>query len=422
MNQSPSENSELPEESPQLSESFNSFSIEGNCNQAVQGNKNLVNQVSAKNINNSQIFQIIADNPNLLTEALQLVVTQNSNLSSNQESQNNLLIKQGRKLINKGEFQEAIEYFFDIKEEVWHQNNNNLRYLILANIGLAHLGLENLKEAADNFLEALQYNEDDEKALALTAMGYEIQGNYEEAETLIQKVLNKNPGNALAHSIRIRMCPNTLSLEAVKKTVPEYYHDKVEVLAALGNAAIDRENYAQAEIWFKQAIDLAESDTKQIKSGLAFALLKPYSEDFYLSQLGQIDPQIKNKLEQAIDLYTDILDNSYPNPEKLSRRELRSVFNRCSALWLLNRVDEAIRDIEIVLQVEPENLQNIRQYARLLYAQGNSELAIAKMGEAAADFQFLEATIDLIIYLLEDNQFQEGESLINEFLEMNLIY
>lgn len=362
MNQSFSDNSELPEESPQFSESFNSFSIEGDRNQAVQG----------------------------------------------------------RKLINKGKFRESIEYFLDIKEEVWHQKDNfNIRYLILANIGLANLGLEKLKEASDCFLEALQYNEDDEKALALTAIGHEIKGNYEEAEQLVRRVLYKNPGNALAHSLRIRMCPNTLSLEEVEKTVPKNYHDRVEVLAALGSAALDRKKYDLAEIWFHQAINLAESDTKQVKSALAFALLKPCSEELYLAQLGQLDPQAKEKIERAVDLYTDILNNSYPNPKQLSSIELRSLSNRCSALWILNRLDEAVRDIEIVLQVEPEDLQNIRQYARLLFAQGNTELAIAKMREAATDFQFFEAVIDLIIYLLEDNQFSEAENLINKLQEID---
>ncbi len=421
MSQSFSDNSKSLKESPQFDKSFNSFSIEGNYNQSVQGSKNSANQIAANSINNSQILNIIASNPSHLAEAFQLLVNQNNQSNSNQESQNNLLIKQGRKLINQGKFRESIEYFLDIKEEIWYQEDNfNIRYLILANIGLANLGLEKLKEASNCFLEALQYNEDDETALALTAIGYEIKGNYEEAEKLVRQVLNKNPGNALAHSTRIRMCPDTLPLQEVEKIVPEHYHDKVEVLAALGNAALDRKNYERAKIWFQQAVDLAEGDTKQLKSALAFSLLKPYSEELYLAQFGQLDPQTKEKIEQAVDLYTDILNNSYPNPEQLSSVELRSLSNRCSALWILNRVDEAIRDIEIVLEVEPGDWQNLRQYARLLFAQGNTELAIAKMREAAGDFQFLDATIDLIIYLLEDNQFQKGESLINELLERDV--
>jgi tetratricopeptide (TPR) repeat protein len=103
-----------------------------------------------------------------------------------------------RTLISQGQFNSAIQYLEALKLELWYQADSILKYRLLANYGMAKLGLDEIADAAAKFVEALQYNPEDDRAISYAAMGYVFQRDYTNAERLIEEALRRNPANELA--------------------------------------------------------------------------------------------------------------------------------------------------------------------------------------------------------------------------------
>lgn len=419
MSQSSFNNSELPERTQNISESnsedlvaYEKRSVEGSDNQVVQADGSSVNQLSLNNSNNNLILQTNASSIDLSS-----LINQLANFKNLQNNQ----IEHGKELVQRREFNLALDYFLRLKEELWNTAEDDIKYQIWAYIGLANYELENLKDTAKCFINALKFRKpDNAQSLALAAMGYELIDDYTQALKYAEQAIDLNQGNSIANGIIIRINASNSTLEELVNLIPPLYRDDVNVLGALGNAALDKDKLTQAEEYFKQAIELAEGNTKRLKLTLSFALLKPFTSKVPLFLIGQFDSEKQKKIEQAVELLTDVLDNTIPNPDCISKIQLDAIINRSSAYWLLDKQEEAIRDIEIALQTNLENSQLGRQYADILYRSGNIEKAILELREIAADFQNPEAALDLASILVEHNSFQEAEELLNKILEKDL--
>jgi tetratricopeptide (TPR) repeat protein len=319
------------------------------------------------------------------------------------------------KLIEQGQPKQALQYLTDLKTKLWHKADSIIKYRLLANIGMAKLALDQIDEAAAAFLEARQYNSEDEKALALAAMGYVLQGGYTQAEELIQIVLQKNPANAIAHSLRVQMAPTTDSIESVLDRVPSPYRNNPDVMVALGQAALERKLYTKAEEWFQAAINKGEGNLDNVKVFLGIALMEPVTQDFPPILAGQLDELNKSKLERAVDLFTDVLPGPHPNPNDLSRFELTALVNRSGAWRLLGRCDEAIRDIEIALQRETDNPYFIKQRALLAHEKGDEAQAYNYLVMIISCHETPEASLLAASSLIELKQFVEAKKVLEQF-------
>lgn len=419
MSQSSINNSEPPERSQNSTESKSedslsreTRSVEGSNNQVVQADGSSVNQLSLNNSNNNLILQTNASSIDLSSLINQLAIFKNL-----QNSQ----IEHGKELIQKREFNIALDYFLRLKEELWNTAEDDIKYQIWAYIGLANYELENFQDTAKCFINALRFRKpDNAQSLALAAMGYELIDDYAQALKYAKQAIELNPGNSIANGIIIRINASNSTLEELVNLIPPLYRDDVNVLGALGNAALDKDKLTQAEEYFKQAIELADGNTKRLKLALSFALLKPFTSKVPLFLIGQFDSEKQKKIEQAVELLTDVLDNTIPNPESISKIQLDAIINRSGACWLLDKREDAIRDIEIALQTNLENSQLGRQYADILYRSGNIEKAILELKKIAVDLQNPQATLDLAGILVEHNAFQEAEELLNKRIEQDV--
>ncbi|MBE9117313.1 hypothetical protein IQ249_15545 [Lusitaniella coriacea LEGE 07157] len=343
-----------------------------------------------------------------------------SNESSRFTDERHKRIDHAQTLINQGQFNEAIQYIENLKAEFWYKVDNSLKYRILANLGIANLGLDEVNRAAAKFLEALQYNPEDDRAIAYAAMGYLFQEDYARAEKSIEKALEKNPANTLAYSLLVRVIHVTDPIESVVERIPPAYRNSLDVLVALGEAALRRGRCDKAEEWWQTALKSCDdSSMDRVKAALGAALLKPITHYYPLIAVGQLLETQKDSLERAVSLFTDVLGGDYVSPKNLSRLKFNTLTNRSAALRLLSRHDEAIRDLEIARQKEPDNPYLIKQRVLLAHEKGNEEEACRYAKQILSLPETPEAFLLVASSLMARNLDREAEDILNQFLKID---
>lgn len=327
-------------------------------------------------------------------------------------------IDHAQTLIDQGQFNQAVQYLNGLKAELWYQLGDILKYRLLANLGMAKLGLDEISDAATTFIEALQYNREDDKAIAYTAMGYVFQKNYTKAESLIEEALQRNPASAFAYSLRVRVAPVTATIESVLEQVPSKYRGSPDVLVALGEAALNRRLYDKAEEWWQVALEgNNDRSMDSVKAFLAVVLIEPVAENYSLIAAGQLSEHQKHNLERAISLLTEVLGGEYVNPYDLSHLKFTALVNRASALRLLGRHDEAIRDIEVSRQKEPDDHYLVKQRALLAHEKGDEEGAYSYVSQILSSPQTPEASLLAGSSLMALNRDKEAEKILDQFLQ-----
>jgi tetratricopeptide (TPR) repeat protein len=322
-------------------------------------------------------------------------------------------------LIKQGQFNQAVQYLESLKAELWYQLDDILKYRLLTNLGMAKLGLDESSDAAAaKFLEARQYNPQDDTALALAAMGYVFQQDYSNAENFIEKALQKNPANALAYSLRVRIASVTESIESVLEQIPPPYHECLDVLVAVGEAALKRGLYEKAEECWQAALNNNNgSSMDSVKAFLGVALMEPITQNYPLIAAGQLLEFQKHSLERAVSLFTEVLGGIYVNPNDLSHLKFTALVNRAGTLRLLGQYDEAIRDIEMALMTKNEEPHLIKQRALLAHEKGNEEEAYSYVQQILLSPKTPEASLLAATFLMALKRVKKAEDILDQFLQ-----
>jgi tetratricopeptide (TPR) repeat protein len=344
-----------------------------------------------------------------------------SNKPSGLNDERHKRIDHARTLINQGKFSQTVQYLEALREEIWSQADHKLKYRLLANLGMAKLGLDEISDGAAKFLEALQYNLEDDQAIAYAAMGYMFQGDHINAEKLIKDALQRNPANELAHSLRIRIIPVTESIESVLEQIPNAYNESPDVLVALGEAALNRGLYDKADKWWQSALSKNNGNgMDSVKVALGSALLETIAQDYPLIAAGQLSDSQKCNLERATTLFTEVIKGDYTDPNDLTKTKSIALINRSGAFRLLGRYDESIRDLEMARQKEPDDPYLIKQRALLAHEKGNEEEAYEYAQQILLSPKTPEAFLLASSSLIELNRANEAEDLLNRFLQIDI--
>jgi tetratricopeptide (TPR) repeat protein len=204
----------------------------------------------------------------------------------------------------------------------------------------------------------------------------------------------------------------------VLEQIPSAYRESPDVLVALGEAAINRKLYDKAEEWWQTALHgNTDSSMDSVKVFLGATLIKPVAENYPLIAAGQLSDSQRHSLERAVSLFTEVLGGDYVDPRDLSHLKFTALTNRAAARRLMGRHDEAIRDIEIARQKEPEDPYLIKQRALLAHEKGNEAEAYSYASQILAFPDTPEASLLAANSLIALNRGKEAEEILNQFLQ-----
>ena len=263
---------------------------------------------------------------------------------------------------------QALDYLEQQKRLLWSSASPHVKCRLLMATGVAHLRLANEQRAAELFLEAVQYDPNDEKTICNAAVGYMILEDLSKASELVQTVLARNPANSYARSLLIQA-----SLEPLNEVVsqlPEYCIKNQEIAFALGALAKKQGALAQAENWYRVACHASKDVSPDIKATLAQTIFERLQqEEAFALQVGQITDELRTRLCEVEQLLSEAWEAM--SEERARRPRLSWLLTRGMVRRNLGKQRNARADAEEALRLDPKNA--VAKYLAALLADDSGD-------------------------------------------------
>lgn len=319
-----------------------------------------------------------------------------------------------RELIKQKKPKAAIDLLEDLKKRVWYKADNLVKFRLLSNLGASKLALEEEVEASKFFIEAYQYNKDDEKALSNLSLAYLLTGDKENAVVYARKTLEKNPSNEQGLSVLLQ-ASNKKERDAFLKTLSGTAKNTPEVYFSLGFVEYKNKDFEQSESYLRKALDSDKDKSLEIISFLAGVLIEKN-----IPKMRQLDAEgVKEKdnpdIEEAIELYTQ----AWKQVEQtdLVKAKLSWLINISFAKRILGRINEAIIDAKKAYELNPDNIDATKNYALILWEKKEYDEAYNLLEPFKESKDFLQASYLMALIKRDEKDFDSAILLIKEQLE-----
>lgn len=313
----------------------------------------------------------------------------------------------------------ALDQFKKLKERIWTDAPPIVKFRILINMAAAHFELNNEQKAAELLLEAFQYNSEDEKAFSNRALAHYLLGELESATEYAKQTLEKNPANINARVVLIHVFSRTEPLERVITQVPDYLQEKPQIAHAFSDVAKEQGCLEEAKKW--REVTVEQDADPGFKASLATILIEQVLDDPFNMYIKQLEDSQKEQLSWAVELLTEAWDC-------VADTELRSVrtdwiINRSTALRLLGKSQDAIKDLDVAIEIEPSDSMLsmlLKNRAILAFEQGNQEDAVEFLERIQSKPETFEAQIIIASILFGNKRCDEAITKLDNLLTTNL--
>ncbi len=320
-----------------------------------------------------------------------------------------------RDLIENHKGKEALVFLEGLKNRCWSNANPIVKFRIVTNIGAAKLSLNCNQEASKLFIEALQYNPTDEKALCNASLAYLLIGQYDKAKNYAEKVLELNPANSNAYSLLIQTFPSKYNLTKIIAKVPEQYRNSCDVAYAISFIARKMNDQVESKKWLEIADSNNKDGNPDVKGALGTMILELVTKEESIIYGDQLSNVQREQILKAIKLL-NFAWNSVVNTD-IQNLRLDWLLNRAIAKDLAGEIDDAIKDAETLLELDPLNPIFIRQRAFLSFKKDDDDKTLAILKKIQSSKEVPEAPLLIAETLLKKKKFLEAIDVVKVFLE-----
>lgn len=269
------------------------------------GFESIAFQQQETNRDTKQILSQGAENKQQLDQILNLL---SDNLPSSKGNElNKLLAKQldkARDLINDGQVNDA-KSLLDLIEDEVSESDNYTRYRWHTNQGACLLSYDNRQEAAQQYLMAYNFAQNEEKAVANKIRALLLMGDFEGALKESEAAIQEYPQSGFILALHINS-KNLLNIDFDESTVPTELQNDKSVLLILSDIKIREKAYAESYQLAKSAFQQDETSIDTKRAMLASALSWA-TEDAVKSHYKQLTKEQYQALKITVDSFGDIL-------------------------------------------------------------------------------------------------------------------
>lgn len=148
------------------------------------------------------------------------------------------LIDQARERVNPRDAKIAIYLLEQIQRTKGGQLSNWQRFRILTNLGTSKLMLEEGKIAARYFLDAVQLQPDDQKAVENEVLAYHLLLQEKETREIAAAAVERFPNSTRIRSLWLQSAPQEKTYEELLDATPAFMRKDAEIASALCRKAI----------------------------------------------------------------------------------------------------------------------------------------------------------------------------------------
>ena len=268
-----------------------------------------------------------------------------------------------KKLIETHKPKTCLEFIDDIIKKRWDTVTDKTRYKLLTNKGSCFLVQSKGKEAGALFVQALQYNQDDEKALVNAALGYSILDERESATTCLDRALAKNRLNADAWTLRLQYSTDLTELSRLKETVPKSLRDNASINWAYAVALQRDSSFLDAEESMALALQYDKERRIDLLVQLGALRLKNALDDAKLVGTGTLTTEVRNQIESSVSLLSEAL--SRLSESEIVPVRIQALIDRGIAYRILSQTENAKKDLDQAIEWSPQDFEATKQRAIL---------------------------------------------------------
>lgn len=301
--------------------------------------------------------------------------------------------------IETGDPNQAIVRLQVLQERNWSALDSRLRFKVLANIGNAYFAKNEYERAADFYLQARAFW-DSVDARILEARAYQFRDQASRALEIVDRLLLSVPCNAAAHAIRVHEA--SASYATLKSQIPESVLSDAQVALALSYKAYSEADFSSAEHHARVAVQ-SDASWPVTSLHLASVLLMRARSEASITPEGTLAVSDRAAVLEAEALLTSALSRS-----GLSNYTRGMAFyNRSGALKMLDRREDALRDLDEAVHLLPRDRAVLATYAATLDASGNNAEAL-RFWRKAADLPGDDIGPVVMVALAESEQGPDG--------------
>ncbi len=323
-------------------------------------------------------------------------------------------IDQANSLLDQFKPKTALAQLEALREKAWEGADPITKWKIVTNIGAAKFQLDKDEEAAQLFIEAAQYNRDDEKALCNLALAYLLLDNLSKAEQYVDVVLQKNAANERAYSLKVRILSlRNIDFDSIVEQIPEEFRSFEEIAGALGDAAGKCGDLQKCQYWYGIAYKSKDASSFGVAISYATSMLMTIVANKLVLIANKVSTDQKTQLENIIAIYTDAY-TKIADSEHMALK-LDCLFNRGIAWRLVGNYENAAKDFDLASELEPENDKYVFNRAELALVSGKKEVAISLLEKIRGSKVYPAALLLAEIYK-EKGDSTKGREVLVQYL------
>jgi tetratricopeptide (TPR) repeat protein len=263
-------------------------------------------------------------------------------------------------LMDGNNYKQALNFLEKYRENKWNEINDELKYKVIANIGLCKLNLNDQDEGAKCLIEALQYNANNSKALGFAALGYAILEEVKSAKELAEASISKEIDNSNAWVALLESSKTQEEFLSIKTRIPESLRYNETICYNISQQHKKYGNLVAAENSLREAINYNVNRDPQLLALLGTLLLEAVSDGIiFLTK--QLNKENKNKINEGIEYLTEAIT-------KVEKKDLQDYrwwwyINRGIARKFINDYQGSLNDIKKAFELHPNDKMTIKHLA-----------------------------------------------------------
>jgi tetratricopeptide (TPR) repeat protein len=296
-----------------------------------------------------------------------------------------------RDLIRQFRPAEAVRYLEAQRNKLWSKASPHIKARILSLLGAANLALYDERHAAEFFVSGHQHAPDEEPIACNAALGHLLLGENSKAATIAQSVLDKNSTNGQARSILIQISDQLL--DEVIAAVPTFAHSDPQVAFAIATLCRRNNDLQQAEVWYRAALSNDKDGDPELKAAVGQVVLEQvWANKVAPTAVGTPNEVDRTKLIEVDDLLSKAWEK-LPDEAAVRRSRIGWLVNRGVARNLLGRLEDAAKDLDAAVQLDPEQRLAVFHYGFVCEALKQYEKALAVLSPIKNDTHFPSASL-----------------------------